>query len=207
MPVRGRHQETLALLPRLASCAGVPYRLTVMVDADPELYGLLRAHLGERVTMNERRQGYWGCLRQGAQRTAGDMIVTLANDLLPGSQWLQRALEAHARTFSGGEGLIGFNDGIHFGEHAAHFLVSRSLLRRWYGEDYFPVCYDHTYGDSEMCLRAEQEGKFAVANFALLFHNHPYNGRPSDEIYAEGQAKTEFDKRRYYHRWQNHWKD
>lgn len=156
--------------------------------------------------LNEERQGYWRCLRQAAQQTQGDFIVNLANDLLPGMGWLKRAMDAHATQFGDGEGMIGFNDGVHFGEHAAHFLINRTMLQRWYGDDYFPVMYDHAWGDSEMTRRAIEEGRFAVANFAILFHNHPYNGKPMDSVYEEGFKNYEQDKRLFFDRMERHWK-
>ena len=205
LPVRGRPIETSALFPRLVATAQAPYELAVVVDADRELYQLLRPQLGARVTFNRTRQGYWKCLRQAARVTDGEFVVTLANDLLPGAGWLKRALDAHQMTFGQGEGLIGFNDGIHFGEHAAHFLVNRALLKRWYGDDYFPVCYGHNFGDVEISLRALEEGKFAVANFAVMFHNHWFNGAVKDVVYDEGYASNEQDRQIFLGRHNHNW--
>lgn len=208
LPVRGRHAETLNLIPRLEQTAELPYNLIVIVDADSELQDKMQKQY-PRLTLlyNPRREGYWRSLRLTAQKTEGEFIATLANDLLPGCGWLRRAMDAHTKTFGNSEGLIGFNDGVHFGEHAAHFLINRSMLKRWYGENYFPVMYDHTFGDSEMCMRAQQEGRFAIANFSIMYHNHPYNGKATDKIYAEGQELTDRDKKLFYRRLYNQWKD
>lgn len=206
-PVRGRSVETLALLPRLFSTAGMPFTLCVIVDGDTELAQQLSgARKSFPVLVNETREGYWHCLRRAAQETHGEFLVNLANDLLPGASWLKRALDAYRSTFGDGEGLIGFNDGVHFGEHAAHFLVKRTLLQRWYGADYFPVMYAHSHGDVEISVRAQEEGKFAVANFAILYHNHYFNGRKDDAVYAEGRERIDEDRLLFRHRLEHRWK-
>lgn len=203
--MRGRHPETLALFPRLTSTAGLPYDLSVIVDDDAALYQKLKPHLGDLVRLTKYRQGYWKCLRDAARLTDGKFIVTLANDLLPGAFWLKRAMDAHQATFGDGEGLIGFNDGIHFGEHAAHWLINRSMLRRWYGDDYFPLCYDHNYGDVEVCIRAQEEGRLAIANFAVLFHNHYFVGQTKDDVYKEGEARNLDDRQIFFKRKAQQW--
>ena len=84
LPVRGRASETLALIPRLSNSAEYPYKLTVVVDADSKLAGALTSIIpNENLFFNPTRQGYWKSLRTIAQKTTGEFIVTLANDLLP----------------------------------------------------------------------------------------------------------------------------
>jgi hypothetical protein len=183
----------------------LPYELAVVVDADKPLYQKLEPHLGKRVTLTSPRQGYWKCLRDAARATDGDFIVTLANDLLPGADWLKRAMDAHRATFGDGEGLCGFNDGIHFGEHAAHFLVNRSMLRRWYGDDYFPLMYDHNYGDVEIRMRAQAERRLAIANFAVMYHNHYFVGKFKDSVYQEGESTNLKDRATFYARQAHQW--
>ena len=111
----------------------------------------------------------------------------LANDLLPGQHWLQRAVAAYAATFGDGPGLLGFNDGHHETEHSCHFLISRMLLDDYGG---WPVWYDHNYGDTELCQRAIADGLYAKAPWATLFHDHPYFGGDDDSVYAEGQGRV-----------------
>lgn len=206
LPAKGRHAATLALLPRLISTAGAPFNLVVIVDGDKVLARKLAAcRKSFPVLENTQRVGYWHSLKRAAAETDGEFIVNLANDLLPGTQWLQRALDAYRLTFGEGEGLIGFNDGVHFGEHAAHALIKRSLLRRWYGDDYWPLGYDHTFGDAELSTRAQQEGRFAVAQYAVMFHDHPYTGGQTDAVYALGQAQTDKDKALFYRRMNHNW--
>ena len=187
----------------------MPFELMCVVDSDPVVANGL-APLYERgeisLRLTSERGGYWKALKLGCQETKSEMIATLANDLLPGVDWLKRAFTAHREMFKD-DGLVGFQDGIHYGEHAAHFLVSRSMLKRWYGEDYFPLCYDHAQGDTEISLRAQQEGKFAVATFSILYHNHYFVGAAYDSVYELGSQKIDKDRETMLRRFNNGWKD
>jgi hypothetical protein len=82
-----------------------------------------------------------------------------------------------------------------------------SLLKRWYGDDYVPVCYDHMYGDAEINLRAKAERKLAAAPWAVLYHNHLYVGADQDDIYRAGHARFAEDEARFHYRRQHNWTD
>jgi hypothetical protein len=107
---------------------------------------------------------------------------------------LGRAVQAFDAHFLDGRGVVGFNDGVWSGQHAAHFLTSKALLGEWYGEDYWPVCYRHMYGDTEICERAKAAGRFYVEPYAVLFHNHKLTGAPNDEVYQLGESRWKEDQ-------------
>jgi hypothetical protein len=178
--------------------------LVVVVNDDPELAAALQnpVPVGFRLAINQANHTYWDTLRQTLRAIPeGDLIVNLANDLLPGRSWLERALAAYTRTFGKGEGIIGFNDGVHSGETAAHFVAHRDLLKQFYGNDYFPQHYQHNFGDTELILRAQAQQKFGVAIFAILYHNHPATGRqPTDYVYQTGFASWRQDQETFVQR-------
>lgn len=212
LPVKGRPAETLALIPRLLETAGMAlWELTVIVDDDPllasQLLPLQRSGACRLMVMPER-VGYWGCLRYALQHRDTYMpprlVAFLANDLLPGRHWLRRAVEAHAATFPDGNGMIGFNDGVNEGQLSGHALISSSLLARWYGADLWPR-YDHMFGDTELCLRATEEDRYAVAPWAVLYHNHHLQGGQRDGINVLGERKWSSDAARFERRKTNNW--
>lgn len=195
MPCRGRLQMTLDLIPRLRDTANDDFDLVCVVDNEPRITEALSKLPDMFIVDMAERSGYWKCLAAGlvTSWSKAPLIVNLANDLLPGMHWLRRAHTAYQSLYHDGEGMIGFADGIHSGEMAAHFLIARSMLRRWYGEMMWPVCYQHEYGDLEISERAQDEGKFAVAHWATLYHNHYYTGQQMDQVYADGQRTRNRD--------------
>jgi hypothetical protein len=148
------------------------------------------------------RLTYWQALTRITTLIDSPLICNLANDLIPGHQWLQRGVEAYARRFGDGLGLLGFNDGHHTSAHSCHFLIHRDLLARYGG---WPVWYDHAFGDTELCQRAIQDGVYAKAPWATLFHDHPYFGGTDDAVYVEGRAKAERDQALYEQRRAQGW--
>ena len=101
MPCRGRETQTLAVVKRLVATAGqVDWRLTC-IGAKTES-NLLQyvSHMGvhTRCLLDRERLTYWQAMQYetefyatyGAQ--APQLICNLANDLLPGQHWLQRAV-------------------------------------------------------------------------------------------------------------------
>jgi len=149
-----------------------------------------------------QRLTYWQALAEETRLSDTDLIVGLANDLLPGQHWLQRAYSAYRETFGSGPGMVGFNDGHHETEHSCHFLISRSLLDHYGG---WPVWYDHNFGDTELCQRAIADGLYVKAPWATLFHDHPYFGGDDDRVYAEGRAQSDRDYQLYEQRRRAGW--
>lgn len=208
MPALGRVAETRMLISRLFKTAGMPFELIVINDGDIPLQTTLVALQREtsfQLIYNDSNIGFWKALKQGIERTDAELIVWLANDLLPGKDWLKRAYDAHLQIFKGGEGLVAFNDGIWTGQHAAHGLISRSMLVRWYGKDYWPIAYQHSYGDQEISERAIAEGKFATAVYAVLYHNHVYIGNAWDDVYRISHASIKCDEPIFQQRKANGW--
>lgn len=194
MPCLGRLERTLSLVQRLRANASLdPWELVLVTDNDAALATALRA-TGERVINLTGARGYWHALRVGCEQTESALVVNLANDLLPGLLWLGRGVTAYRTRFGSHDGVMGFNDGVHTGAHAAHFIVGRALLREWYGADYWPLMYQHNFGDTEICQRAQQVGRFAVAPWAVLYHDHPVSGGASDAVYDRGRATWNADQ-------------
>lgn len=208
MPCRGRAEQTVANVRRLLAAAGdVEWYLVLVCDGDESVYRMLSQSAMERPAPGDEtvhaigpdgtgrftQHGYWGALELGAMvYPTATHFVNLANDLLPGRDWLRRAVAEYRCCFGeDGDGLMGFNDGIHGPDHAPHFLISRRLLDHYGG---WPVWYQHNFGDTELCLRAQQDGRYGKAPWAVLFHDHWINGGQQDTVYAEGMASNDADR-------------
>jgi hypothetical protein len=208
MPCRGRADQTVRNVRRLLSTAGMEqgpetWQLICMVDRDPVVDRALAQSDLPLWRMDSQRKGYWNALAEATDYWPEfDLIVNLANDLLPGQHWLQRAYSAYRETFGDTPGMVGLNDGHHEVGHSCHFLISRSLLDRYGG---WPVWYDHAFGDTELCQRAIGDALYVKAPWATLFHDHPYFGGDDDAVYQEGRAQAERDQRLYEERRKRGW--
>jgi len=196
MPCRGRADQTVRNVKRLLATAGrVEWRLWCVVSAnhDPGLAVLLdetTEHKAHVVFLPEFT--YWKALAFTCKQidTDAPLICNLANDLLPGRDWLARCYAAYRSRFGDGDGLMGFNDGIHGPELSPHFLISRNLLEQYSG---WPVWYQHTHGDLELCQRAQQDGCYGKAAWSVLYHDHPITGAGDDSVYIEGRKHIDQD--------------
>lgn len=211
MPAKGRPTQTLDAARRLLCTAGLAeheWQLVIICDDDRSLYNFLRTELAGMpivIKFAYPRVGYWYALSLGASLVPdATHLVNLANDLLPGGNWLARMMETVKRQ---PPGVTAFNDGIHAGSHAAHFCADVPLLRKWYGGSLVPLCYDHMFGDAEISTRAQQEQCFFVSPWSVLYHNHVYVGNALDEIYKLGHAHTSADQETYNRRRANGWRD
>lgn len=213
MPCRGRAEQTVRNVKRLLATAGdVDWRLYLIGTREDiiPINGL--SDYASLVSVQSKRVTYWESLKlmtdeidrtqRHLQSNPVNLIVNLANDVLPGQHWLARAVAAHQETFGNWPGMVGFNDGHHETEHSCHFLISRSLLDMYGG---WPVWYDHNFGDTELCQRAIADGRYVKAPWATLFHDHPYFGGADDSVYAEGRAQAERDQRLYEERRRQGW--
>src|SRR5262245_33492545 len=126
LPLKGRYEQTLALLPRLRATAGLEYELICVIDDDFEHPDVNDE--AAYVFYTKKRVGYWRALSLASQHVTGTRFVFLANDLLPGKDWLKNADRAY-QVFPDGQGVVGFWDGVWHGQHACHMLIGRELLR------------------------------------------------------------------------------
>lgn len=204
LPCRGRHEQTVVNMRRLLATAGTPFELIAVGGADDALLLDTLEELGAARVIRPPvpRLSYWDALLYATAQTDATYLANLANDLLPGMHWLRRAVEGYRQAFGDGPGLLGFNGDSHEVGHSCHFLIARSLLERYGG---WPVWYDHNFGDTELCQRAQGDGLYAKAPWAVLYHDHPYFGGQDDQVYAEGRAQAGRDEQLYEYRRRRGW--
>lgn len=207
MPCRGRAEQTVRNVRRLLATAGmrhaIDWQLYCVVAGDDdrelamELSQLCLVH-----AVDAERLTYWQALAYATERTDATHLIGLANDLLPGRDWLARAVDAYRATFGPNAGMIGLNDGIHAVDHSPHFLIDRGLLESLGG---WPVWYQHNYGDTELVVRATERGMYAKAPWAVLYHDHHLTGGAHDGVYAEGDATADVDRQLFDQRRRQGW--
>lgn len=192
MPCRGRSAQTVRNAQRLLATAGhADWELICVCDDDvATAQALEQSALSVRV-LTAPRGGYWRALQRATAASDAPLLAMLANDLLGGQDWLARGLAAYRARFGAGDGLMGFNDGIHGPALATHFLISRGLLARYGG---WPVWYHHNCGDRELSERAQHDGCYGKAPWAVLYHDHWLLGAPHDEVYAANSATLARDR-------------
>lgn len=211
MPCKGRVQQTLDLLPRLHSTAGkASWELICITDDDREVYEALnnwkvqqRADWLQIIGLDQR-VGYWKALAVGSQVAQGRLLANIANDVLPGRNWIQWGVETFDKLFN--YGVVGWNDGLCWEDRTGHLLCDRLLLEDWYGKDCWPTFYDHLYGDTEICHRAMEEEIYAINKKAVLFHNHHVLGKAIDPVYAKSYELESVDRALFRRREANGWK-
>lgn len=202
MPCRGRTEQTVTNVRRLLATAGdVDWRLwCVGSKEDGRLLEKIADMSVNTITCPDPRT-YWQALSEVSDPNA-TLYACLANDLLPAPQWLARAVEAYHRRFGDTPAMVGFNGDGHGPEHSCHFLIHRDLLTRYGG---WPVWYHHNFGDTELCQRAIQDGLYAKAPWAILYHDHPISGAQSDQVYQEGSSRFDEDRRLFQERQRRGW--
>jgi hypothetical protein len=163
---------------------------------------------GWEIFHTETPLSYWQALHHMTLYTRSTHIVNLANDLLPGRDWLARGWRDYQARYTLWDksmvaGLLGFNDGLHESGHSPHFLIARDLLEDFGG---WPVWYQHEYGDTELCHRAQACGRYAKSAYAILYHDHPYTGAPMDTEYTDAWAMRRDDMALFQKRKAAGWK-
>lgn len=210
MPCRGRKEQTLECVRRLLATDrlqhGLDWQLVVVSGTDDGeiVESVAKAANIHGLVAEKPRLSYWEALQYGTNEFPADYYVCLANDLLPAVQWLTSALEKMQETFADGVGVVGFNGDGHQVNHACHFMISSKLLDDFGG---WPVWYHHNFGDTEICVRAREMGRFVKAPYSILFHNHPWiSAQKDDEVYELGRSKFRDDDILFVKRRQNKWK-
>lgn len=193
LPCKGRHEQTIRNAARLKAHAGHEAQWCAISGPDDErLTHYLNTEQGWANITLQPAPTYWQALEFASSRTSCPLLCAVANDLLPSPHWLRRGMDAYAARFGNEPGLMGFNgDGYEHG-HSCHMLIHRDLLASFGG---WPVWYQHNFGDTELCQRAQQLNRYDKAPWAVLYHDHwRFGGAARDEVYQAGDVS--FDKDR-----------
>lgn len=132
-----------------------------------------------------------------AGRARNELVIFLGDDTIPREGFLEAAL-ATMGTFPGGWGLVGLN--TIGGQQNAHWMCHKNMLPLLGGE-FFCTEYWHYFCDNELREIAEQHGRWAWCEDAVVEHDHPTAGEEADR-YHEITLRSAWahDRRTYIRR-------
>lgn len=211
LPCKGRHEQTIEYATRLRRQAGdvAAHWAACGGEADSALLHELYLAGWEKV-YSPGGYTYWEALSAASLRgtvngASPPVLCAVSNDVWAGERWLERGLAAYVARFPDGEGLMGFSGDGHAVGHSCHFLIGRRLLAHLGG---WPTRYQHNFGDTELCLRAQALGRYGKATGATLEHRHPIvTGAPDDAVYQAGRAGWDADQALFTARQARGWAD
>lgn len=210
LPCRGRKEQTLDCVKRLLATDkmkhGVDWQLVLVSGSDDEevVTEVATAANVHGVISERPRLSYWEALQEATNMFKANFYVCLANDLLPAVQWLSSSMHKMHTTFADSHGVVGYNGDGHGDNHACHFMISSTMLDEFGG---WPIWYHHNFGDTEICMRAREKGRFVKSPYSILFHNHPWiSAQKDDAVYEFGRSKFHDDEVIFVRRRGNQWK-
>lgn len=135
-------------------------------------------------------------LKRCVDESTGELVCFLGNDVVPRENFLQEAIWAMARHFPDMDGMVGLNDEYWPKGHVApHWLASKKLLPAL-GGSFFDTDFYHTGVDNILMARCEKMGKYAFAEKAKIWHDHPLmagNRDEMDHLYMQAYAGPRHD--------------
>lgn len=143
-------------------------------------------------------------INRGITLTSEPLIFTGADDLRFRKGWFDAA-KVH---IAEGADVVGTQDLCNQrtirGEHATHFLVTRSYATRGQPDGnpgLLCEAYAHNCVDDELIATAAARGAYAFAADAIVEHRHPMNGTaPNDPTYEKGTATIPADRKLFRRR-------
>jgi GT2 family glycosyltransferase len=136
---------------------------------------------------DRNRIGHTVFFQKMVENSVSEMVAFIADDCIPGPNYLKNALKT-METFDDGWGLVGFSDGL-TRPFSTHWLGHRKLLAHL-GMQFLHTGYKHCCCDVELAERCQAMGRYKVANYAYVEHDHPLikgneAGLQDDEIYKK----------------------
>ena len=121
-----------------------------------------------QVVIDSARQGFVATVNQAVRHSSAEFVVYVAEDAVPGQDWLKIALEALDRS---DKGLLAFNCGKWQGRIASFGMVRRRWVSSLYGKDLFYPGYKAHRADNELTVIARANDQFVYCPEALLMEN------------------------------------
>ncbi len=157
IPTLGRPEKLHRLLEAIKANAGYD-NYEVIVKADE---------------MPPNNVGAPKMLAKCVAESTGELVMFLGNDCIPQPNFLREAVWAMIRNFPELDGMVGLSDSYWKKEHVApHWMASKKLLP-YLGGAFFDLDFYHTGVDNILLARCEKIGKYAYAEKAKIFHDHP----------------------------------
>jgi hypothetical protein len=150
------------------------------------------------VILLEDDGGTWPVrINRGYLATTAPSFVTGADDLDFRPGWFE-AVQQTMSTLPDGGGVIALND--LYNSNGVHFVIQREYIESFGGYKDAPGIvvfpgFKHQYSDDAIRLTAQNRGRFAYCNEAIVEHLHPGAGKSEmDATYALGESTGAYDQ-------------
>jgi|GEM_PF-1975812 len=120
------------------------------------------------VSVDTKRQGFIKTLNQTARVSNAKYIVYLAEDALPGDNWLKIA---HDQLAQSGKAVLGFNCGKWHGRVAAFGMVRKDWIYGIYDQAILFDGYKSHRADNEITVIARAQNEFIYSVESVLFED------------------------------------
>lgn len=120
------------------------------------------------VALDTEYQGFIKTLNQTARVSSAKYVVYLAEDAVPGCNWLKLA---HDRLEQENKSVLAFNCGKWHGRIAAFGMVRKEWVYQYYGDCILYQGYRSHRADNELTVIARACNQFIYAPDAILFEN------------------------------------
>lgn len=149
----------------------------VIMPCVDQIKGLKTANLLQRkagmsadfvVAKDTKRQGFIKTLNQAARCSQAKYIVYLAEDAIPGDDWLTIAYQALEEK---GKSLLAFNCGKWHGRVAAFGMLKKSWVYGFYDQCILFDGYQSHRADNEITVIARAQDQYVYSASAVLFEN------------------------------------
>ncbi|TPW27571.1 hypothetical protein [Pararhizobium mangrovi] len=168
--------KALVTARRLVARAGVKTTVLILHDAD--------------------RDGFIPVVNRAFAATQAPFVVYLAEDAVPGYDWLKQGLNRLKET---GKGLLAFNCGKWHGRLASFGLVRRAWVRTVYDDALLYPGYRAHKADNEISVIARVEDAYVYCRECVLMENDPQkNFRenvPQDRDLFQDRFRSGFEGR------------
>lgn len=149
-------------------------------------------------------------LNAGYQHTTAPWVQFVGDDCRFHVGWLdhsQHVADLYKAKVVGSNDLANLR--VMRGEHATHWMIARDYIETsgasWDGPGVLAhEGYKHWFVDDEIVLKAQTEGVFQMALGAVIEHQHPIAGYPTDKVYKKNDQHKERDAIRFRKRVKEH---
>lgn len=142
---------------------------------------------------DKKRIGCPKMLKKLVAKAKSNMTMFLADDCIPGKDFLKHALEDMEK-LPDGWGVVGLktidSKSKVLVNYFGHWLADKRMLKYIEGGDFFPLEYRHCYVDCELNDIAKEQGRFIASEKSKILHSHPLHGScKSDVVYKKAYSK------------------
>ena len=195
IPTKDRLKNMKRCLANLEQVNYPKIEIVVICDGDEKAFKALYGWVG--VVTNAvykcyltNHQELVKATRYGIEHCDSEFIVYYNDDMMMDKDCLSIAMREWEERFNGGEGLIGFDDGINKFIGAVG-LTNKKTIKKF---DAWNPIYIHFWADTELGVRTRNAGCFYWSHDAKIDHLHPLVNKASwDRTYENSHKHLPID--------------